>query len=207
MTELTATQRKVFDFVREKLLNGHPAPTLRELCAKFGWSSVQAAASHLEAIIRKGWLVADAGKARSLRLANSPKVARHTVVEIPFLGSVPAGFPAERAQVVGKCVPVAIESIGFKPTRNAFALQVTGDSMIGRHICDGDIALLEHGPEPRSGQIVAALIDGEVTLKTFVIKNGKTFLRAENPKYPDLLPSQELVIQGLLKAIIRRAKE
>lgn len=79
--------------------------------------------------------------------------------------------------------------------------------MIGRHICDGDIALLEYGPEPRSGQIVAALIDGEVTLKTFVIKNGKPYLKAENPKYPDLVPSHDLVIQGLLKAIVRRGKE
>lgn len=207
MTELTKIQQRVFEFVRSRLAAGRSAPTQRELAAKFHWSSQNTAQCHLHAIIHKGWLVADEGKARSLRLAASLVAASHTVVEIPFLGTIPAGFPAERSQVAGKCVPVAIESIGFKPSRHAFALQVTGDSMIGRHICDGDIALLEHGPEPRSGQIVAALIDGEVTLKTFVIKNGKTFLRAENPKYPDLLPSEELVIQGLLKAIIRRAKE
>jgi repressor LexA len=86
-------------------------------------------------------------------------------------------------------------------------LRVTGDSMIGRHILDGDFVVLEHGPEPRTGQIVAALIDGASTLKTFVLKGGKPYLRAENPKYPDLIPAQELMIQGVVKALIRRAKE
>jgi repressor LexA len=79
--------------------------------------------------------------------------------------------------------------------------------MIGKHILDGDIVVLEHGPEPRHGDVVAALIDGESRLKTFLKKNGKPYLRAENPKYPDLRPAQELMIQGVFKALIRRAKE
>ncbi len=79
--------------------------------------------------------------------------------------------------------------------------------MTGRHILDGDIVVLEHGPEPRSGDIVAALIDGESTLKTFLRKNGRPYLQAENPKYPDLIPAQELMIQGVFKALIRKAKE
>jgi len=78
--------------------------------------------------------------------------------------------------------------------------------MIGRHIIAGDIVVLEHGPEPRHGDVVAALIDGESTLKTFLRKNGKPFLKAENPKYPDLIPAQELMIQGVFKALIRQAK-
>jgi repressor LexA len=67
--------------------------------------------------------------------------------------------------------------------------------------------VLEHGQEPRNGQIVAALIDGASTLKTFVLKGGKPYLKAENPKYPDLIPAQELMIQGVFKALIRRARE
>ena len=67
--------------------------------------------------------------------------------------------------------------------------------------------MLEHGPEPHNGQIVAALIDGESTLKTFVLKSGKPYLKAENPRYPDLIPAQELVIQGVFKALIRKANE
>ena len=128
-------------------------------------------------------------------------------MDVPLYGSISAGFSSEREQEAEGCVSVDVESIGFKPTRNTFALRVSGDSMIGRHICDGDIVVLEHGPDPRPGQIVAALIDRKSTLKTFVLKNGKPFLKSENPKYPDLIPSEELMIQGVFRALIRKAKD
>jgi repressor LexA len=78
--------------------------------------------------------------------------------------------------------------------------------MIGRHVMDGDLVILEHGMTPRNGDIVAALIDNESTLKTLVMERGKTWLRAENPKYPQLIPAQELVIQGVMVAMIRKRK-
>jgi len=127
-----------------------------------------------------------------------------TLAEIPLFGSIPAGFAQGRTQESDACIRVDVTTLGFKPTRNTFALQVTGNSMIGKHICPGDIAVFEHGVEPRSGQVVAALIDGKSTLKTFVIKGGKPFLRAENPNYPDLIPAEELVIQGVLRTLIRQ---
>ena len=132
---------------------------------------------------------------------------RNRIVGIPLLGSISAGLPEQGEQDPEGCVSVAIESLGFKPTRNTFAVRVRGDSMIGRHLLNGDIIVLEHGPEPRHGQIVAALVDGASTLKTFLVKGGRPFLRAENPKYPALIPAQELVIQGVFKALIRMAKE
>lgn len=207
MDELTPTQRRVFDFVREKIMAGFPSPTTREVSAHFGWSSKRAAECHIEALIRKGFLATDPGKARSIRLKDVTQTFRRAVVEIPLFGSIPAGFGRDREQEADECIPVTIESVGFKPTRNTFALRVSGDSMIGKHICDGDIVVLEHGPDPLPGQIVAALIDRKSTLKTFVVKNGKSFLKAENPKYPDLIPSEELMIQGIFRALIRKAKE
>ena len=69
-------------------------------------------------------------------------------------------------------------------------------------IVEGDVVIMEFC-EPRSGDIVAALIDGETTLKRYLVQRGKPFLRAENPKYPDLIPAQELVIQGVFRALIR----
>lgn len=152
-------------------------------------------------------MVSQAGKARSLRVVSALNRLRSRIVDMPLFGSIPAGLPKERQQEAEGCVSVDIESIGFKPTRNTFALRVTGESMIGKHVLDGDIVVLEHGPEPRNGDMVAALIDGESTLKTFLRKNGKPYLKAENPKYPDLLPAEELMIQGVFKALIRRAKE
>lgn len=207
MDALTEIQRRVFDFVRDKLESAQPAPTTREIAARFKWKSKRAAECHVDAIIRKGWLNSTPGKARSLRIATTLTKLRSRVVDIPLFGSIPAGLPQAREQDAEGCVTVDIESIGIKPTRNTFALRVTGDSMVGKHICDGDIVVLEFGPEPRSGQIVAAYIDGASTLKTFIVKGGKPYLRAENPKYPDLIPAKELTIQGVFKALIRRAKE
>src|SRR5438552_12490089 len=152
MNELTGLQRRVFHFVRDKLVAGRPAPTAREVAAQFGWSSKRAAECHLEAIIRKGWLASEPGKARSLRLKDVAQAVRRVVVEIPLFGSIPAGFSADREQEADGCVPVTIDSIGFKPTRNTFALRVSGDSMIGKHICDGDIVVLEHGSDRALGK-------------------------------------------------------
>jgi len=204
MSELTEIQRRVFEFVRDKLAGGDPTPTPREIAARFGWSSKRAAECHIEALIRKGWLTSEPGKARSLRLASATPAVRRAVFEIPVFGTIPAGFGGEREQAADECLPVTLDAIGFKPTRNTFALRVSGDSMVGRHICDGDIVVLEHGPDPRPGQVVAALIDRKSTLKTFVVKNGKPFLKAENPRYPNLIPSEELMIQGVFRALIRR---
>ena len=159
---------------------------------------------------KKGVITREPGKTRSLRILSPLTKLRSRVVDIPLLGSIPAGRPQFREAEAEGCVSVDIESIGYKPTqsiRNLFAVRVTGDSMIGRHILDGDFVILERGPEPRHGQIVAAYVDGENTLKTFVIKAGKPYLKAENPKYSDIVPAQELVIQGVLKALIRRAQE
>jgi repressor LexA len=207
MTGLTKAQRRVLEFIQTELQAGRPAPTLREIAARFGFAGHRAAAVHLEALKRKGFLESGPNKARSLRIISPLQKFRSVVRDIPLFGAIPAGLPETREQDAEGCVSVDVESIGFKPTRNTFALRVTGDSMIGRHILDGDVVVLEHGPEPRNGQIVAALIDGASTLKTFVLKSGKLYLKAENPKYPNLLPAQELMIQGVFKALIRKAKE
>jgi repressor LexA len=208
MAELSKRQQAVRTFIAAELAAGRPCPSHREIASHFGFASSYAAACHVRALISKGALLAEAGKARALRLAEDTKPFRRAVVaEIPIYGSIPAGFGQEREQEADGCVTVDVATIGFKPTRNSFALRVVGDSMIGRHVCDGDIVILEHGPEPRHGQIVAALIDRKTTLKTFVLKNKKPFLKAENPKYPDLIPSEELVIQGVVRALIRKARE
>jgi repressor LexA len=207
MIEPTPAQQRLLDFIETEAQAGRPVPTLREIAARFGFRSHRAAACHLEALRRKGFIESERGKARSLRVISPLAKLRSLIMDIPLFGSIPAGFGQEREQEAEGCVAVDIQTIGFKPTRHTFALRVVGDSMIGRHICEGDIVILEHGPEPRHGQIVAALMDRKSTLKTFVLKNNKPFLKAENPKYPDLIPSEELMIQGVFRALIRRARE
>src|SRR5580700_4399232 len=173
MKELTHAQRRIYEFIQTEAQAGRPVPTMREICKRFGFRSPRAATCHVDAIKRKGFLASEPGKARTLRLTSPLMKLRSRLTDIPLFGTVPAGFAQNREQEADACVSVDVQSIGFKPTRNTFALRVSGDSMIGRHILDGDIVVLEHGPEPRPGNVVAALIDGESTLKTFVRKNGK----------------------------------
>lgn len=78
--------------------------------------------------------------------------------------------------------------------------------MTGKGIFYGDLVLLEHGAEARHGQVVAALIDGKSTLKTYVVKNRRPFLRAENPKFPDQVSADELMVQVVFVALIRRSR-
>ena len=107
MNELTQIQRRVFEFVCDKLASGDPAPTPREIAARFGWNSKRAAECHIEALIRKGWLTSEPGKARSLRLANAAQTVRRAVFEVPVFGTIPAGFGSEREQESDECIPVA----------------------------------------------------------------------------------------------------
>ena len=207
MTGLTRKQQQILDFILKWQRTQGATPTFQEIADQFGFRSLNSVTEHLRLLRQKGCLESDSGKARSLRITSPLTKLRSRIVDIPLFGSIPAGMPQAREQDAEGCVSVDVESIGYKPTRNAFALRVAGDSMIGKHILDGDFVVMEHGPEPRNGQIVAALIDGASTLKTFVLKNGKPYLKAENPKYPNLVPAQELMIQGVFKALIRRTKE
>ena len=206
MTDLTKKQAAILQFFKNEENAGRPCPTHKEVADRFGYASTFAAACHVKALVKKGYLSASEGKARALQVASSFRgLPRPITAEIPLYGSIPAGFGDEKEQEPDGCIAVDISVLGFKPTTRTFCLRVVGDSMIGKHICDGDIVVLEHGPNPRNGEIVAALIDRKTTLKTFVKKGNKAFLRAENPKYPALVPSEELVIQGVFKALIRKA--
>ena len=116
---------------------------------------------------------------------------------------VPAGpaRPEEQGDL-GRLV-MDLSAIGIPTTENTFALRVEGDSMSGAGINDGDILILERR-EPRSGDIVAALVDRRVTLKRYVLKENKPVLRAENPKHADIVPVEHLEIQGVAVGLIRR---
>ncbi len=207
MSALTRKQQQILDFILKWQRTQGATPTFQEIADQFEFRSLNSVSEHVRLLRQKGFLESEPGKARALRVTSPLAKLRNRIVDIPLFGAIPAGLPQAREQDAEGCVSVDVESIGYKPTRNAFALRVTGDSMIGRHILDGDFVVLEHGPEPRHGQVVAALIDGASTLKTYLVRNGKPYLKAENPKYPDLLPAQELMIQGVFKALIRRAKE
>lgn len=206
MRDLTSRQQQVLDFiVSSQQAQGVP-PSLREIAGHFTFRSMTAAADHVRALRRKGFLEGQPRQARSLRSTSPLQRLRRPIADIPLYGTIPAGFAADRRQEPAGCVSIDVESLGIKPTTRTFALEVRGESMIGRHIMDGDLVVLEHRVTPRPGDVVAALIDNESTLKTFAIENGRPFLKAENPLFPKLFPAGELVIQGVMIALIRKRK-
>ena len=206
MTVLTHRQQQVLDYIRACQEDGGVTPSLREIAGHFRFRSANAARDHIRALVRKGVLDQQPGRARAFRVVRPLRNLRARTVDIPLYGSIPAGFAEDRDQAPDGCITVDVETLGLHPTARTFALQVRGDSMIGKHILDGDFVICEHGVTPRSGDVVAALIDNESTLKTFLRQGRKPYLRAENPRYPELIPAAELVIQGVVAAVIRKFK-
>jgi repressor LexA len=201
MAELTTRQQEVLDFIRQQQQETGFPPSSREIQAYFGFQSQTAAMNHLRALERKGVINRTPGKARS---AVDPNLRFLTGFRsIPILGQIPAGMPSESSEWSGSKLGVDLAAFGVENQAEVFAVTVMGDSMIGAQIADGDTVLLQKRV-PNNGEIVAALIDGESTLKRYLVDHGEPFLKAENPLYPDLLPAAELVIQGVMIGLLRK---
>ena len=200
--ELTTRQKEIVEYLRMSQRETGIMPSTREIQHYFRFASQTAAMSHLRALERKGVIQRLPGKARAVIFPED--LDRGEIADIPIYGSIAAGMSQDVDQQRQGCISVDITALGIPRHAKTFALKVRGDSMVGAHICDGDTVILEFRA-PRSGDIVAALIDGETTLKRYVVTNNQPFLRAENPDYPDLVPARELVIQGVLVALLRHA--
>ena len=201
MPELTARQQEVLDFIRRQQQQTGFPPSSREIQEHFGFQSQTAAMNHLRALERKGVINRTPGKARSAVDPNFRFLSR--LRPIPILGQIPAGMPSETAEWSGSKIGIDLAAFGVESGAEVFAVRVRGDSMLGAQIADGDTVLLQKRI-PKNGEIVAALIDGESTLKRYLLDQGEPFLRAENPLYPDLLPAAELVIQGVMIGLLRK---
>jgi repressor LexA len=198
---LTRRQQEILDFLQREMNRTGIMPTTRDIQVHFNFASQTASVHHLRALERKGAIQRLAGKARAVSLPSV--IGRANITDIPIYGRIAAGMPdgAASQEIEGR-ISIDAAALGLRPRASSFALRVRGDSMIDAHIVDGDTAILE-AREPESGDIVAALIDGETTLKRYLVQNGSPFLRAENERYPDLIPGQELVIQGVLIGLLR----
>ncbi len=119
------------------------------------------------------------------------------------LGGIQAGIPVTEGARPDRLDQFDMDALRIPNNSRTFALKVRGQSMVNVGIYDGDIVIIEFNKEPRSGDIVAALIDGDSTLKRYVTKQGKAFLKAENARFPVLVPAQELVIQGVMVGLLR----
>ena len=197
---LTDSQQMVLDFIESYSEENQRPPTIREIQSHCGFASPRAVSYIVEKLEAAKFLFREA---RSRGLFSTRSLPPSRAWQLPLFESIPAGLP-DRFE--GTEAPETLRFIpgtmGVGDPSRAFAVRVKGESMIGAHIEDGDVVILEK-KEPVAGDIVAALIDGECTLKRLLKKSGRWFLQAENPKYPSLEPLEELSVQGVLVGLLR----
>lgn len=197
---LTDRQKNVLDFIQREQREKGITPSTREIQSHFRFASQTSVMQYIAALERKGFLDRHPRKARAL----ITPVQKVRITDIPIYGQIPAGMSALTEQTIEGHVSLDARSANISKNREKFALRVQGDSMIGAHIIDGDIVILEDSKEVHNGDIVAALIDGETTLKRYVMEHGRPYLKAENPRYPNLIPARELKIQGVMVSLVRK---
>jgi len=213
MKDLTTRQQEILTFIEHYEWRNGYWPSIREIQEKFNFKSTNAVMGHLRALEKKDAIERIPGQARTFRIHRSdgsgsdmneiPEDATE-VVDVPIMGDIAAGYPdrVEPSGEIGR-LQVDIASAGYSSRRRSFALQVRGDSMVDAEIYEGDMVVVEPR-DPRDGDIVAALIDGETTLKRYMQKAGEPpYLKAENKFYPELYPINELTVQGVAKAVVR----
>jgi len=198
---LTERQDQILDFVKEyQRLHGVP-PSTRQIGRQLD-SSQATIMGHLRALSNKKQLEKLADGKWGLKAAG---VQTH-LFDAPIYGTIPAGLPAMQEQTPDETITVDPALFGVRRARphHFWFLRVRGDSMVGAQILDGDLVALERR-EARPGDIIAALVDDtETTLKRLVREHGRLFLRAENKRYADIIPTRGLESQGVVVGLIRR---
>jgi repressor LexA len=194
------SQQMVLSFIEQYQGEYERPPTIREIQDHCGFKSPRAVSYILEKLEQARLIVRQA-HSRGIHLTKPRSMAAG--VQLPLFASIPAGLPDEfdgsEAPDTLRFIPT---TLGISNPNRAFAVRVRGDSMIDAGIFSGDIVVLEQ-KDARPGDIVAALIDGENTLKRLVNENGRVYLKAENAAYPDLDPAEKLDIQGVVVSILR----
>jgi len=210
MKELTKKQNRVLKAITKKINGSGVPPTLDELREELGMSSKNAVLSHLEALVKKGY-IQRSSKARDIRVLKRTDPDR-TInnnfgvgheLGIPLIGTVTAGMPVLTEENIERFIYVPNYLVQSK--QPCFALRVHGDSMVNAGIHDGDLVIVQSTQLAQHGDIVVALIGNEVTVKRLVMKDKQRYLKAENPAYSDIHPDESWSLQGKVLALIREA--
>jgi len=206
---LTDTQRNIHAFIAERIEADGFAPSQAEIARAFGFKGVRAAQYHLEALEAAGIVERSPGRARSLRLLQLPEGPQQLplptnddVLQLPVLGQVAAGVPI--GADIGSEQVVLMDRTFFSPAPD-YLLKVKGDSMRDEGIFDGDLIGVHRTSDARSGQVVIARIDDEITVKLLKIGQGRIRLLPRNPDYApiEVLPGQDFAIEGLYCGLVR----
>jgi repressor LexA len=194
------SQQLVLDFIEQYQDENQRPPTIREIQDHCGFKSPRAVSYILEKLEQARLIIR---KAHSRGVQLTKPRSNGPGIQLPLFASIPAGLPDQfdgsEATETLRFIPT---TLGISNPSRAYAVRVRGDSMIDAGIFSGDIVVLEQ-KEARPGDIVAALIDGENTLKRLINDHGRVYLKAENARYPDLEPVEKLDIQGVVVSVLR----
>src|SRR6202167_1091028 len=218
---LTWRQRKVLQVIRESVQKRGYPPSMREIGEAVGLTSTSSVSYQLSTLQKKGYLHKDVGRPRTVEVrlpghpAVRPEPAREEeaaadipgidipsqeAIYVPLVGRIAAGGPILAEQSVEDVFPLPRQLVG---EGTLFLLKVAGDSMINAAIADGDWVVVRQQPDALNGDIVAAMIDGEATVKTFKKSDGHVWLMPHNPSYAPILGDESSIL-GKVVAVLRR---
>ena len=213
---LTWRQRKVLQVIRESVQRRGYPPSMREIGEAVGLTSTSSVSYQLSTLQRKGYLRRDAGRPRTVevRLPGHPAVRPEPELDeevpmditsqeaayVPLVGRIAAGGPILAEEAIEDIFPLPRQIVG---EGNLFLLKVVGDSMINAAIADGDWVVVRQQPVAENGDIVAAMLEGEATVKTFKRSADHVWLMPHNPAYTPI-PGDEAEILGKVVAVLRR---
>jgi repressor LexA len=212
-TALTERQRTILDVIRASVSSRGYPPSIREIGDAVGLTSTSSVAHQLRTLERKGYLRRDPNRPRAVDVRGAddnvtPIVATDVAGSdalpeptfVPVLGRIAAGGPILAEEAVEDVFPLPRELVG---EGSLFLLKVVGDSMVDAAICDGDWVVVRQQNVADNGDIVAAMIDGEATVKTFKRTRGQVWLMPHNPAF-DPIPGNEAAVLGKVVTVIRK---
>jgi repressor LexA len=210
-TGLTERQRTILDVIRASVTSRGYPPSIREIGDAVGLTSTSSVAHQLRTLERKGYLRRDPNRPRAVDVRGTSETA-HTVATdvagsdalpeptyVPVLGRIAAGGPILAEEAVEDVFPLPRELVG---EGSLFLLKVVGESMIDAAICDGDWVVVRRQADAANGDIVAALLDDEATVKTFRQRDGHTWLLPQNTQYEPIL-GDHATIMGKVVSVLR----
>ncbi|MFI9380471.1 transcriptional repressor LexA [Kutzneria sp. NPDC052558] len=202
---LPERQVRILATIREWVVEYGYAPSTREIADRVGLKAQSTVSKHLAALEEKGYLRRSASVSRPIDvrdfLRGSAKSREHGdgAVSVPVVGDIAAGIPITAEEHVDDILTLPRELTG---RGTVFALRVRGDSMVDAAICDGDMVIIRKQQEAYSGQIVAAMIDGEATVKVYKKHNGHVYLEPRNPAYA-VIDGDRAEILGVVATVLR----
>lgn len=208
---LTPRQLKILEVIQSALESQGYPPSMREIGIAAGLSSPSSVKYQLEVLEEKGWIRRDPTRGRALEIllggtesdgANDAQVEMDQMRAVPLVGRIAAGGPILAEQSVEETFPLPASLVG---QGELFMLKVVGDSMIDAAICDGDYVVIRAQKTCEKGEIVAAMIDDEATVKTFSRRDGKIWLLPANPNFSPI-PGDSAEILGKVTAVLRSVR-